>query len=340
MGKTFDEIIKEINAGLTGDYEKDMKYLDEKSHEYKDHEMGKEILRACGRLMYEIMPEEKKQALNKAIEKDRNGDRAVIDEIRFNIYKKEYDKALKMLEDYEKKIVALGLYEDDKVSEYFQFDEFMQEIIYKYRNKPEKAIRAAQSIPYCEVYMLYGGLLVELKRLEEARTMLKKGLRWNPLNFDMTMEYIETFKMEGNIDKAFELTIDAFKIAIHPAQLARCYRNLGFIFVEKKLYSEATACYIMSDQFEKDAKQTQSELYYIQHVTGKTFNPSMKDFEAYSKKYGFPIGADDDIVGLAYNYGKHFLKEGEFEGAKYCLGIAYELTEDESIKKILAEIPE
>ena len=98
--------------------------------------------------------------------------------------------------------------------------------------------------------------------------------------------------------------------------------------------------YIMGDQFDKDAKQTQAELYYIQQVTGKTFNPSMKDFEEYSKKYGFPIGADNDVIGLAYNYGKRFLEDKEYEGAKYCLGIAYELTEDEEIKKVLDTIPQ
>ena len=340
MEKTFDAIIKEINAGLTGDYTKDLKFLDEKSREYKDHEMGKEILRACGRLMYEIIPEDKKAELTEAMKKDQKADKAIIDEIRFNIYKKEYDKALKMLEEYEKKISGIGFYEDDKVSDYFQFDEFMQEILYRYYNKPTKDIREAQGIPYCEIYMLYGSLLVELKRLEEARIMLKKGLRWNPLDFNMTMEYIETFKMEGNMDEAFKLTVEAFKIAIHPAQVGRCYRNLGYIFVEKKLYPEAVACYIMGDQFEKDAKQTQAELYYIQQVTGKTFDPSMEDFEEYSKKYGFPIGADGDVVGLAYNYGKHFLEDKEYEGAKYCLGIAYELTNAEDIKKILDGIPE
>ncbi len=66
----------------------------------------------------------------------------------------------------------------------------------------------------------------------------------------------------------------------------------------------------------------------------------MDDFEAYSKKYGFPIGADDVVVGLAYDYGKRFLEEKEYEGAKYCLGIAYELTDDENVKKILATIPD
>ena len=339
MEKTFDEIIKEINAGLTGDYKTDLKYLEEKSREYKDHEMGKEIVRVCGRIMYDIMPEDIRADLCKAMEQDKKSERAVIDEIRSHIDKKEYDQALKMLEEYEKEIAGIDFYEDDKVSDYLQFDEFMQEIIYRYRNKSTKAIREAKGIPYCEVYLIYGSLLVELKRLEEARTMLKKGLRWNPLNFDMTMEYIETFKMEGDMDKAFELTVEAFKIAIHSAQIGRCYRNLGYIFAEKKLYSEAVACYIMGDQFDKNAEQTQAELEYIRQMSGQTFNPSMQDLEAYSKKYGFPIGADNDIVGLAYDYGKHFLDAKEYEGAKYCLGIAYELTEDEGIKELLATIP-
>ncbi len=160
------------------------------------------------------------------------------------------------------------------------------------------------------------------------------------MSFNMTMEYIETFKMEGNMDKAFELTVEAFKIAIHSDQVARCYRNLGYIFVEKKLYPEAVACYVTGDQFEKDAKQTQSELYYIQQVTGQTFNPSMKDLGEYSEKYGFPIGADREVVDLAYYYGKQFLESKEYEGAKYCLGIAYELTVDETIKEMLASIPD
>ena len=106
-----------------------------------------------------------------------------------------------------------------------------------------------------------------------------------------------------------------------------------------KLYPEAVACYIMGDQFAKNMKQTQDELGYIQQVTGKSFNPSMKDFEEYSKQYGFPLGADNEVVELAYNYGKRFLEEKEYEGAKYCLGIAYELTDDEGIKEMLATIP-
>ena len=326
MEKTLDEIIKEINSGLTGDYKVDLKYIEEKSREYKDHEMGKEIVRACGRIMYEIIPEDVRAELNRAMEQDLRDDRAVIDAIRLTINNKEYDKALKMLEDYERNITEIDFYKNDTVSEYFQFDEFMQEVVYRFRNNPTKTIREAKGIPYCEIYSIYGCLLVELKRLEEARAMLKKGLRWNPLNFDMTMKYIETYKVGGDMDKVFDLTVEAFKIAIHPAQLGKCYRNLGYFFVEKKLYPEAVACYMMSDRFDRDSEQTRAELDLIRRITGQTFEPTDEDIEAYSKKYGFPLGADKDIVELANRYGKYFQEEKEYAGAKYCLDIANALT--------------
>ena len=64
------------------------------------------------------------------------------------------------------------------------------------------------------------------------------------MSFDMTMEYIKTYKTEGDPDKVFELTVAAFKKAINTAQLGRCYRDLGYAFEKKKQYPEAAACYI------------------------------------------------------------------------------------------------
>lgn len=63
----FDQIMKEITSGLTGDNKADMTYLQEQMEKYKDHEMGKEIIRACGRIMYQLMPEEAKVELAKAM---------------------------------------------------------------------------------------------------------------------------------------------------------------------------------------------------------------------------------------------------------------------------------
>ena len=73
-------------------------------------------------------------------------------------------------------------------------DEFFEEILYSYRANPEKDLRQAQ-LPYTKIYMLYGSLLVEVKRYSDAPDALRKGLRWNPVSFRLMSEYIETYKI-------------------------------------------------------------------------------------------------------------------------------------------------
>ena len=338
--KDFDSIMREITSGFTGDPATDMKYLQEKCEEYKNHEMAQEIIRACGRLMYEIIPDDKKEEFDKTLNKELAGTDAALDEIKFNTYKKNYDKALKMIEDLVKKVEELDMFQDDKMSEYHLFDEFFEEILYRHIYNPTKDLRRPDMIPYTEIYLLYGSLLVELNRLDDAREVLQKGLRWNPINFQIMSEYIETFKMEGDMDKFFEKTVEAFNIAIHAPDVARCFRNLGYYFVEKKLYSEAISSYYLSARFERESKQVQAELYYIDQVSGGVKEPSYEDIKAYSEKYGFPMGAHEDILELAYAYGKHFIEEGQNEPARYFISILYELTQDDDVKKMLEAIPE
>ena len=110
--------------------------------------------------------------------------------------------------------------------------------------------------------------------------------------------------------------------------------------MEKKQYSEAIAAYLLSTRFERESKQVQSELYYINQVAGGVKEPSYEEVKQYSEKYGFPMGADNDILGLSYTYGKHFMEEGQNEAARYFISILYELTQDDEIKKMLDSIPE
>ena len=63
----FDEIISKITSGLTGNNEADLEFLKEQIELYKDHEMNKEILRSCGRLLYNVLPEETKEEYARAM---------------------------------------------------------------------------------------------------------------------------------------------------------------------------------------------------------------------------------------------------------------------------------
>lgn len=240
----FDSIMKNITGDLTGDQLVDTRYLMMKCEEYKNHDMSREITRACCRLMYNMFPKDKKANLEKMISNRIIGTVAVLDEIKYNIYKKNYDNALKMITDLVEIIEALNMFEDDQLCEYHVFDETFEEILYNFRYKPRKEMRQAQ-LPYTEIYYIYGNLLLELNRLEEARKALQKGLRWNPMSFRIMSEYIETFKLEGDIESFFEKTLEAFTIAIHASDVARCFRNLGYYFVEKESYTEAVATLLL-----------------------------------------------------------------------------------------------
>ena len=85
----------------------------------------------------------------------------------------------------------------------------------------------------------------------------------------------------------------------------------------------------------------QSELYYIQRQAGQPISyPSSDDFVAYGEKYGFPLQASEDVLGLSYSYGRHFAEQGNAEAARYFLSIFYNLTRDEEVKEIIDSLPE
>ena len=64
----------------------------------------------------------------------------------------------------------------------------------------------------------------------------------------------------------------------------------------------------------------------------------MDRFRKIAEKYGFPVGADQDVLGLSYHCGKTFAKNGNREGARYCWEITYDLTDDEKIKKQMDQL--
>lgn len=331
----FDAIMKEITGGLTGDGQKDMQYLMDQIEKYKDHEMGKEIIRACGRLIYQCVPEERKAEFGRMIQNDLLSHESVLEEVRFKQHEKKYDEALALLEGMIRKIEDVNFFEDDRVSEYHCFSEFFEEALYRMRVRPEKELRRADD-PLDQIYTQYGSLLIDLGRPEDAEAALEKALRWNPASAQIIFEYAEAAKLQGNMDAFFQRTLDAFRYAFRPKQVARCFRNLGFYFTEKELWEESAACHTMSLQFDRESTMAMSELYYIQRKAGKVIPPpTMEYVQKIADKYGFPAGADPDVIGMSYSYGKHFAESGDPAWARYCWQITYDLTDDEEIKKMM-----
>lgn len=334
-----EKIIKEIESNLTGDSEKDMQYLMEQKEKYKNHKYAKEIIRACGRLLYECTSEETKKNLDKVISDEALSYETTIKKVRALQHEGKYDEALVPMEDLVHKIEEMDWFKDDSVSEYHCFKEFFEEILFREYEKPTKTIRNP-GFPLDTVYFQYGSLLIDAKRFKDAEKALITALHWNPANADIALERAEACKLQGNLEAFFKHSIEAFKYAFRPNYLARCFRNIGYYFSDKEMWKEATNCYTLSLQFDKDSEVAFSEILYIQEKSGKDAKQFVDSEFAKKtcKKYGFPFGPDKNILGLAYSYGKHFIEKGNKEGAEYCLQIVYDLTNDKTIAKQIEEL--
>lgn len=336
----FDIIMQEITAGLTGDHEKDVPYLHDKCEEYKNHKYAKEIIRACGRLLFAALPKEKKDEINKITENHLMGIQSVIKEAQFNVYQKQFDVAKDLLVSAVEKVEKLAMYQDDAVSEYHTFYEPMEEILYKYHNQPKKALRQA-SEPFSDLYLNLGSVLFELGDMAPAKVALEKAVRWNPINAPIAFEYAEIYKKKGDMEEFFRLTMQIFPNVYRSNHLARCYRNLGYYFVEKKLWKVAASCLLLSIHYDKEHPLAQSELWFIQQNAGAGFSmPSDEEIVDVVKQYNIPLGADRDVVGIAISIGEDSEKAGQIAVAKYFYDIAYDLTGIDEIKDRLDALPE
>ena len=79
----------------------------------------------------------------------------------------------------------------------------------------------------------------------------------------------------------------------------------------------------------------------ISQKTGKEFEqPDLETVKACTEKYGFPLGPDHDVLGMAYSLGKQSFDDNEKDAAKYFLTIFYNLMQDDDVKKMLDSLGE
>ena len=127
MSKTFEEIMSEIAAGLTGNNGEDLQYLISKGIEYSSHPYGKEITRAIGRLQYRILPEEIRDRVDEKTSENLTALRKKLEQADLCIFRKEYGQAEKIIGPMIRETEDAGLFIDDEVSEYHVFDDLFEE---------------------------------------------------------------------------------------------------------------------------------------------------------------------------------------------------------------------
>ena len=331
--KTFDEIMEEIAMGLERDPEHDIAYLKEQMEAYKEHEFAQEIIRACGRLMWEVLPDDKRAELQQVIDNHGSSAQSVIEEATYNMKMGNPAKALELIEPLARKydeLIEEGWNGDDRECVHFDFDSNIEMYVWRAHTDEERTPRSATE-PFSQVYLIYGSTLFEVGRHDEAIRALEKAIRWNPAKPALRFELGENYKKLGNME-IYERILDAAHPYIATSDdMARFHRSKGFLLIEKGEY-ELAAAHLMYSLMYASSELALSEIMYIKMKFGEDYTGLTPESAGrLLEEKGELCVANEDTLGALYALIKIAIDNEDVGTAIQAAINLYELTGDEEI---------
>lgn len=193
-----NDIIEEIKKGLTGNASHDANYLHDQAMKYRNHENSEEILRILSDMTFDLLPDDKKEALHNAMFiGDKRIDQAY-NEVN-NLFKnRKLDEAAELMSKIEKQ--ADTYFDHTEKTKKYSFRNRFDEYLFVELYKPEKQYERTP-FDFCTYLAFYGYILVEMKKPEEAVRVLEKAIKYNPVNTGPRFEMAECFKVLRNPPK-------------------------------------------------------------------------------------------------------------------------------------------
>ena len=332
------QIMTDIRSSLTGNTDEDIMYLADMSRKYRSSEMSSEIIRGIGRIMQEILPDDTREEADAAILSKLLGWKNALAEADLFVRRKELVKAGKTIGSLITRIEEYGLFADDSFSEYKDFGETFEEVLYLYRRRPQKTLRTP-GLPYAHIYTKYGFILYGTGDLDGAKDALFKAQKWNPISADISFGIAEVYRAAGDMDAFLSTTGSAYNNCFRPESLARYYRNLSLCFSEEKKYREAAVCLQMSSDFGCPSEIISTELFHLEEISGgEKPDLSAEQIRELLQKENIPVSASEEILDLSYTLARDRIEHESWNGAAYFLKIFCDLTGDEGAEMLLERV--
>ncbi len=338
--KTVEEIIVEIQSGVTDlSYGEQVRYIQGKIKEYADHPEFELIEKTCNRLIGELMPEDKKEAIYEQLTLELNSVYEKLNRVRDLIHDGKYTEAIDITMPLSEMADRRPIIEDDGESACFNFTEDFERVIYLEIEKQNGRNTADHlkeiSFPYFDIYALNGTCLLEFGRYREASEEFKKASYWNPASAYVRFQYVVTFFMMNAAMKTWSLSIDNMKYLFRRYDIAQCYFHLSHCYEAGDDEEAAVACLLLSNSYYRNEDR---EKYMKAKMKETGFLPSYfteEKMKEIAEKYRFPLNPEKTAIKLAYENGISEIDEDP-ELAVYYLKIARGLSDAPEIEEKLA----
>ena len=137
--------------------------------------------------------------------------------------------------------------------------------------------------------------------------------------------------------------------------MARFYRNMGFYYLSSYNTDMAEACYTYSNIY-YHTDNADSELEYIKNalnkdsinkdedvITKEEVNENgqkytIKQMQEMFDKENVEPGPDSKTIGIIYRVGELMLQDKEYRLAKDCFMIVYDITNEQQLEGLIAEL--
>lgn len=231
---------------------------------------------------------------------------------------------------------AEGLYNTLAETRY-SFEHPLDVVLFRYFEGKEEEILEAE-LPMSRFYRKLGITQIRLKDFEGALLSFKQSSRWNPADADMKLRVAELQRRFGRADMARTCALEAYHYCFTRAEMARYYRILGNYYLET-YKPDLSACLYHYSQVFYPSKTAEKELEFLYQAMKKErteVDPSVL-VESLTEA-GIPLGPDDTTIGLIYQFGMQYYNSGQYDMARQCLSLVYDITADEETGMILARL--
>lgn len=324
----FNDIMDKIKLGLTGETEKDVIYIMQKSAEYSKSPFAEKINTETGKMIYDMLSGEEKILFGHFLQYDSGKVGEKIKNAEKEIYEGNFAKAAEIIKPILSSICCPE--RNGGKFEYASFNNLFEMYIYTEIYKKGAFVKPAK-FNFSYIYKLYGFSLFKLSRDEEAEEAYENALSWNPVDVGLMLDLSEIMYLLKKYKKFMELIKSSFKYSYKIGQISLCYYNMGRYYEERKDYEMAVNMYILAHYFEPN-KAAFEKLKKMKSERGVYINtPSAEDMKKICEKANVQMGVNPDIVKLAAAIGTNAKKRGSVEAAKYFYDILFSLTGDKYV---------
>ena len=245
MDAQWQAALDELRGELDGSPEHDREVLSRWAERYRGNPEAYPLLKEIGRLLFGLDAEENASLGQNALDSLRSVQERTLGEARRRVSRGKPGEALEMLAPAVKRIDQVPLSEDYV---WMDFGRFLDGLLYQDYFSEEIGGREILRHPLQPgaLLYLYGSLLIQLDRAEEAVEPLLRLVSLDPVCPKYLFELGEAYKRTGQLDDAYQAALLALHCAADGAELARAYRDIAFCLFETGVPEDAAALYRLS----------------------------------------------------------------------------------------------